>query len=409
MRSLSVLFFALSFSLISCKKDDVSVRITSVSANGSSIELYGDVQIAQRKYHLSEVGVYWFSTSDPDSYKTREALGNDLQFSGTIQVEYDETYSVQPYAIVDDEQYYGEPKTVTTTAEPKPIWNFTAEQPPEVCTHIAVSPSGIIHVFGYSGEQYYSSDEGATWTEVPHINNNPLSEPKFINENVVYVRAFDEIRKSSDGGLSWISIPSPSGFGIGAVFFCSDNTIFCTYSDTIYSSTNSGSTWLAAPVPSTVIGTPYLHSVYFVDENIGYCITQGGELIKTSDGGATWELKTTEPISSQYPNGIWFITENIGYATLGNTVYHTGDGGISWSYKIGASAEVGNLEFCDDFNGVFISHTTGGSKSYWSQDGGTTWGLNGGFLINYISDVAMLSSSKSYAISGVSGLVMVYQ
>lgn len=136
-------------------------------------------------------------------------------------------------------------------------------------------------------------------------------------------------------------------------------------------------------------GSPTLYKIYFSDENIGYITGARGTILKTEDGGKTWNRKMARSeTAGQNPNrrrggiranlmGIQMISETVGFiAGSENTILKTTDGGETW---IGSSerARVGetrnNLE-----NILFVSPTTGwviGSYGtlLHTDDSGETW------------------------------------
>ena len=73
--------------------------------------------------------------------------------------------------------------------------------------------------------------------------------------------------------------------------------------------------------------------LYFVNENLGWLVTRAGEIYKTSNGGGSWDLQFADSI---YWRCVGFADENNGWAgnklgDNGNLLFHTSDGGESWS------------------------------------------------------------------------------
>lgn len=105
-----------------------------------------------------------------------------------------------------------------------------------------------------------------------------------------------------------------------------------------------GQTWILADVPEEVRGQ--LRGVMFVDEDIGYCVGDGGVVLKTTTGGDDWTwVNATNPITSlktdssyvllNEPAGLYDIVmfdEDEGYA-VGNdgVVVYTDDGWFNWT------------------------------------------------------------------------------
>jgi len=137
-------------------------------------------------------------------------------------------------------------------------------------------------------------------------------------------------------------------------------------------------------------GSVTLYNIYFVNEKVGFITGARGTILKTEDGGKTWNRKTARSgAAEQNTNrrrgggiranlmGIQMVSETVGFiAGSENTILKTTDGGETW---IGSSerARVGetrnNLE-----NILFVSPTTGwviGSYGtlLHTTNGGETW------------------------------------
>ena len=71
--------------------------------------------------------------------------------------------------------------------------------------------------------------------------------------------------------------------------------------------------------------------VFFWDQSLGWVVNGGGQVFKTTDGGATWQLKFTAPA---YLRSVGFATPSRGWAgTLDSAkiLYQTTDAGTTWS------------------------------------------------------------------------------
>ena len=149
-----------------------------------------------------------------------------------------------------------------------------------------------------------------------------------------------------------------------------------------------------------------LQDVYFMDDQNGLVVGDGGLMLKTSDGGKTWEkmeVNMQPPGAGQRPGGgggppgggfgrggpaplynIYFVDENVGYITGGRgTILKTEDGGKTWARKMATSDTPGRGGrrggIRANLMGIqMISETTGfiaGSENtiLKTTDGGETW------------------------------------
>jgi photosystem II stability/assembly factor-like uncharacterized protein len=144
--------------------------------------------------------------------------------------------------------------------------------------------------------------------------------------------AFETLHRTSDGGKNWQHIagsPDFNAFGLDVV----GNTIVGVGFDgagaPIVRSNDGGQTWTYFAFP----GTSTLRDVDMVTDTLGY-IAGSGWLLKTTNGGATWQTLRTGAswvsISFADPLNGWSVAVN------GNgfkEIWHTSDGGVTWDIK----------------------------------------------------------------------------
>lgn len=157
-------------------------------------------------------------------------------------------------------------------------------------------------------------------------------------------------------------------------FFC-----FCTFI-LIQNVSFSQSAWTTQYLNN--VGGNQLRRVQFVNKNVGWACGGHGTLIKTTDGGCTWNSINTG--SSKYLTCIYFIDENTGWVGSEDPcVKRTTNGGLSWySAPIQASSYSADFFFLNSQTGFITSHD---SKIYKTTDGGLNWNL-------------LTSTSKAYGV-----------
>lgn len=134
-------------------------------------------------------------------------------------------------------------------------------------------------------------------------------------------------------------------------------------------SDDRGATWRQAESPTRT----ELTGVFFFDRNRGWVVGHDAAILRTVDGGTTWELVNWAPEDEAPLFDVWFADADNGFAIGAyGTFYTTSDGGITWAYE-----PIND----NDFHLHCIAQAPDGRLymaaeagiAYRSDDGGTTW------------------------------------
>jgi len=146
----------------------------------------------------------------------------------------------------------------------------------------------------------------------------------------------------------------------------------------VLATTDGGATWNNVPYPESSSVAP--EGVFFVDANTGWLVAQGGYIKKTTDAGLTWQTQSSP--SGRKLHRVHFASPTTGWITGGwndgssYLLLKTTNGGANWQdASFGSSCySCEDVWFADTLNGwlvgqntsinPFIQHTT---------DGGATW------------------------------------
>lgn len=183
------------------------------------------------------------------------------------------------------------------------------------------------------------------WTK---LDNTPFSgslSVKFHDENNGYIWSQNKLYKTNDGGLHWdeLEIDPVKPYSQIIPFFIDDQIGFasavveyeCDYDldfdgytclvKTIISKTiNGGDDW--TPLKELDLTAS---SLYFLSESIGFIGTTNGAILKTTDGGETWEV-AYGPGFGGPPSDFVFLDDGTGYVRSDDTILKTVDSGDSW-------------------------------------------------------------------------------
>lgn len=160
--------------------------------------------------------------------------------------------------------------------------------------------------------------------------------------------------RSSDGGNSWSEVSNPPFFVPHRLVAFQDSVFIAIYLRACFKSTNYGQSWIADTVNDN---TNYsLSALSFIDSHTGFTITGDGQLFRTNDQAASWNLVSATGL----PNVIKLaFADSLNGFLVSNqfNIYRTENGGLTWTFDYAAPEAVSKLEA--------ISHTVYGT----GQDG----------------------------------------
>jgi len=184
---------------------------------------------------------------------------------------------------------------------------------------------------------------------------------------------------TEDAGKTWrftSNLTSRDGMSVLALhFFDSARGLAATGSGAILATSDGGQNWTPAAQRGRVSG---LSSFFFLDERRGWAAGHG-DVLRTDDGGDTWIPLTPEGVDTNYRSpmrAIWFLDERRGWAAgMNASLMRTADGGVTWEGAVTPLAAGEHLNFWDMF---FVDGQTGwvvGEEGTMlaTRDGGTTW------------------------------------
>lgn len=261
-------------------------------------------------------------------------------------------------------------------------------------------------VKGGGGAVFKTTNGGINWTQLPlsNPNNEYYRNIEFLNENVGFLGTLtNNFYKTVDGGNSWQKIQNISPYpqaicgldtvGASTVYGCGA-WFQPAY---IIKSTDSGNTWQFIDMSAYAIA---LVEILFVNENIGYVSgtdSQGGVILKTYDGGTSWTKIYGSNIPDEY---VWKmqIMDNMMFGSIASYTPHSGkllkstNGGLTWETKDFPDVDVQAVGFVSPTKGWMGGHHTG---FYETSDGGDTWtnlGIGGS-----LNRIFFLSNTLAYA------------
>jgi len=211
------------------------------------------------------------------------------------------------------------------------------------------------------------------WIKVESGVTTCLNDVDFPDDQNGWVVGDDGvILNSKNGGESWQRQICPIGGFLFAVDFTDNKNGWICSRDSILRTTNGGESWEIKY--SGDLGHRYFRDIQFLNKNIGFVVGEISVLLKTEDGGETWQQAslnswpTLTHISIVDEQNIWVCGFN-------GTILLSTDIGLTWTKKnlnISPSPYLETIQFVDQYNG-WASSVNDHLGFYRTTDGGNTW------------------------------------
>jgi photosystem II stability/assembly factor-like uncharacterized protein len=204
---------------------------------------------------------------------------------------------------------------------------------------------------------------------------------------------YGTILYTDDGGDSWVRQGSPGDIpnaDLASVSAASATTAWVVGKNsagyaTILRTGNRGQTWERQGSPATVPNVELL-KVKAVNAYVAWAVGFQGTVLRTINGGKTWEQVNKAPIPDVQLQGLDALDANTAWASGvpyngEGAVFHTTDGGATWT-KQGSTAGVPADSHFLGISGADADHVWavggGGLLVIHSQDGGGSWAMQSG-------------------------------
>ncbi len=259
---------------------------------------------------------------------------------------------------------------------------------------------------GYlGGESLFArtTNGGDEWLTVSGIEGNTVKALSFsdqdtgaaVGEYFIYGPGF--IDYTIDGGFSWERVFFP--YNIGAL-----NDISLLDAHHAWAVGDYGEIFRVVPYA----GLDYwefmyqaqtdLQAVFFIDQNTGWA-AGWGELLKTTDGGSSWEEQETG-VSSRFLD-VFFLNQNKGWLlAYPDKLLTTEDGGTTWTIDTLSTTIMNKIHFYNNNDGIL----TGNGKMMSTTDGGTEWSVRSITPGGWFDGISVIGDSTIYLAGSYSNL-----
>jgi photosystem II stability/assembly factor-like uncharacterized protein len=201
----------------------------------------------------------------------------------------------------------------------------------------------------------------------------------------------------------WVTLNSGTTEDLSGAWFLPDGqTGYVVGQGRVMKTTDGGATWDSLTLQGSV------HAVTFpVNADTGFATSSGGRVYRTIDAGASWQLETTGVTIDL--RGLCFPHNNrVGYIAGGDTgslILKTTDAGRHWvSQTVNDTAPIEGISFPVD---TLTGYTAGWSGViHKTTNGGTTWQDQVSPPTTYLSDVVFPVNAETGYVVGYRGTVL---
>lgn len=267
----------------------------------------------------------------------------------------------------------------STLILPQNNWNLQTSGVTAILNCIRVVDNNIAWAAGDSGVVIRTIDGGISWTSVGggYLDENIIWNIDAVNENIAFVTLTPSsttyLYRTTNGGVDWQIVYLQNGGFINDIHMI-DQLNGIAYGDpvggkwTVIRTTDGGATWnriMTEPTPNgSEIGI-YYNSLCVTDSlHIWFLGEQ--RVYKSSDGGLTW----TSSATPNYFTSIWFNNDSIGMSSSNSNAGLSIDSGITWTQvSIPGPGNYYSLAGSGTRDFWYVSH----GYIYHTKDYGTSW------------------------------------
>lgn len=242
------------------------------------------------------------------------------------------------------------------------------------------------------------------WYPLQSGTSNILNSVYFVDANTGYMAGDGIILKSTNSGNNWYVITTQYG---GKSVFFTDALIGYVCDGTVYKTLNGGVSWYNLQLTS-------IADVFFHNNIIGYAVGKNDQILKTIDGGGSWQVQSTGQTSNKF-NDVLFLTESVGFIAGGKAnapytgvIYKTTNGGVIWNAVLthAPDVEFRGIDFVNAMTGFAVggNETASNGVIYKTNNGGETW-IQWGIVNKDLNAVYFASEQIGYAV-GEDGMIL---
>lgn len=252
-----------------------------------------------------------------------------------------------------------------------------------------------------------TQDGGDSWQLLSHSywSDNYYYDVKFISPDIGYISGryglystVGILKKTTDGGGTWIDIPVPDYiYSIDNIDVFGEGDIYIDGEVKMYHTITDGASW------DTITFHPYYINIkdFKVLDYLNIKILDGYGIYYTDDGGENWDYSTIT-YQNYFTNLFWLDSEFCYTSGSGGMIMHSSDGGLQWTeLSSGFRANLNDVLFIDELNGIIVGSNGEEEKIYTTDDGGFSWeqsSIDTNISTSYLKALVYSPNGKAWAV-----------
>ncbi|MDZ7271398.1 MAG: YCF48-related protein, partial [candidate division KSB1 bacterium] len=262
--------------------------------------------------------------------------------------------------------------TIVSTSDGGGVWVRQASGVSATLCAVCFADSLWGWVVGTDGTALHTTDGGVAW--------HPVTVPQATYVDVFFVdrlhgwllESSRSVLRTIDGGNSWQEVRvTDLDFPLTSLFFIDSREgwvalgrlpggLHGRQAPSLFATTDGGETW----VPHVLPFAPAGNDVVFVGKEAGFLAGAEGTILRTTDGGQEWH--PLMPVPARALRRVYFADHRHGWVTGDRLSLRTADGGATWQ-------PCPYVPWLSMFSSDTLHGWALGDSVYYTADGGVTW------------------------------------